>query len=61
MTCEFLSGWRVGREKQETHAIGEISDQILDLHIADLQFAVEPVSRTSVSDSSMSVAEVVAL
>ena len=62
MTCTHRSESRAGTCKaKETHAIGEVSDQVLDLHIADLKFAVEPVSRASVSDLSMSVADVVAL
>lgn len=47
--------------EKATHAIREVSDQVLDLHIADLQLAVEPVSGSSVSSLLDSVAGVMAL
>ena len=54
MTCTHWSESRVDTCKaKETHAIGEVSDQVLDLHIADLQFTVEPISRASVSHLSV--------
>lgn len=58
MTYTSLLGESHRSAEVTAYAIGEISDQVLDLHIADLQLAVEPVLGSSVSSLLVQVADI---